>query len=179
MSSIEAGQGARAVRRAGNWQDAAPNGARRARGATGAPRSLWISVGAGARSPFSVFVDAIDEYVEGLDARQLATRRRCPAELAHVIRRWLRSEAHRGRLQQERYRTHRAVRALLEHLGRTRPLVLVLDDIHWADSGSVELLGALLRHPPAPPCSSHWRCGLARCRSASQLRSNGRIVQRR
>ena len=32
---------------------------------------------------------------------------------------------------------------------QSRPLVLVLDDFHWADPGSVELLGALLRRPPA------------------------------
>src|SRR5215510_10309991 len=32
-----------------------------------------------------------------------------------------------------------------------RSLVLVLDDFHWADSASVELLGALLRRPPAAP----------------------------
>ena len=54
-------------------------------------------------------------------------------------------------LQHERYRSHRAVRALLELLATTRPLVLVLDDFHWADSASVELLGALLRRPPAAP----------------------------
>jgi predicted ATPase len=41
------------------------------------------------------------------------------------------------------------VRALLEHLAQTRPLVLVLDDFHWADPASVELLGALVRRPPA------------------------------
>ena len=34
-------------------------------------------------------------------------------------------------------------------LAATKPLVLVLDDFHWADAGSVELLGALLRRPPA------------------------------
>ncbi len=28
------------------------------------------------------------------------------------------------------------------------PLVLVLDDVHWADAGSIELLGSLLRRPP-------------------------------
>ena len=37
---------------------------------------------------------------------------------------------------------------LLERLTGTRPLVLVLDDVHWADSASVELLGSLLRRPP-------------------------------
>src|SRR5262249_19204731 len=30
-----------------------------------------------------------------------------------------------------------------------KPLVLVLDDFHWADSASLELLGTLLRRPPA------------------------------
>ena len=37
---------------------------------------------------------------------------------------------------------------LLERLTGTRPLVLVLDDVHWADSASVDLLGSLLRRPP-------------------------------
>ena len=51
-------------------------------------------------------------------------------------------------LQDERYRAHRAVRELLERLAVRRPLVLVLDDVHWADPASVELLAALLRSPP-------------------------------
>ena len=50
-------------------------------------------------------------------------------------------------LQHERYRSHR-VQALLEQLAAAKPLVLVLDDFHRADSASVELLGALLRRPP-------------------------------
>ena len=54
-------------------------------------------------------------------------------------------------LQHERYRSHRAVRELLEQLASTQPLVLLLDDLHWADSASVELVGALLRRPPAAP----------------------------
>ena len=52
-------------------------------------------------------------------------------------------------LQDERYRAHRAVRELLERMAATKPLVLLLDDVHWADSASIELLGALLRRPPA------------------------------
>ncbi|MDT0353456.1 AAA family ATPase [Pseudonocardia charpentierae] len=53
--------------------------------------------------------------------------------------------------EDRRYRTHRSVCRLLEVLGGGPPLVLLLDDLHWADSGSVELLCALLRRPPAGP----------------------------
>jgi DNA-binding NarL/FixJ family response regulator/tetratricopeptide (TPR) repeat protein len=52
-------------------------------------------------------------------------------------------------LQDERYRSHRALRELLDRLAAPTPLVLALDDFHWADSASIELLGALLRRPPA------------------------------
>jgi DNA-binding NarL/FixJ family response regulator len=101
--------------------------------------------------PFSVFVDALDKYLGGLAAEQLGRLDEgVQTELGQVFpslaTRWV------GRtvaVQQERYRTHRAVRALLEQLARTRPVVLALDDVHWADMGSVELLGALVRHPPA------------------------------
>ena len=101
--------------------------------------------------PFSVFVHALDEYVESLDPDLLSTLDDdVQAELAHVLPSLSALAAGRAvALQHERYRSHRAVRALLEHLAQTRPLVLVLDDFHWADSASVELLGALLRRPPA------------------------------
>jgi DNA-binding NarL/FixJ family response regulator len=103
--------------------------------------------------PFSVFVDALDEHAEALEPRVLAglddhTR----AELAHVLPSLEPGARSQGAgLQQERYRAHRAVRRLLEALAQERPLVLVLDDLHWADSGSVELLGGLLRRPPSAP----------------------------
>ena len=100
--------------------------------------------------PFSVFVHALDEYVESLDPNQLSTLDDdVQAEIAHVLPSL--SALAAGRTvapQHERYRSHRAVRALLEHLAEARPLILVLDDFHWADPASVELLGALLRRPP-------------------------------
>ena len=101
--------------------------------------------------PFSVFVDALDEYLEGLDRNVVAALDEdVRTELAHVFPS-LSSLAteHDLTLQHERYRTHRAVRALLERLADTRPVVLLLDDFHWADSASGELLGGLLRRPPA------------------------------
>ncbi|HKN55849.1 MAG TPA: AAA family ATPase [Amycolatopsis sp.] len=48
----------------------------------------------------------------------------------------------------ERFRLHRAVRALLAAMAEPDGLVLILDDVHWADDGSIELLDHLLRHPP-------------------------------
>ena len=101
--------------------------------------------------PFWVFVDALDEYVAGLDPRRLASLEPdVGAELARVLPS-LSGFARPAEpaLQDERYRAHRAVRDLLERLAATKPIVLVLDDVHWADSASVELLGALLRRPPA------------------------------
>ncbi|HLM33332.1 MAG TPA: AAA family ATPase, partial [Gaiellaceae bacterium] len=103
--------------------------------------------------PFWVFVDALDEYVQGLEPRRLEfLDGNVRAELAHVLPSLSADAAgNRAPLQHERYRTHRAVRDLLGLLAQTKPLVLVLDDLHWADSGSVELVGALLRRPPTAP----------------------------
>lgn len=51
----------------------------------------------------------------------------------------------------ERYRLFAAVRAVLTQLSRRRPLVVILDNLHGADGGSIELLGYLLRRPlPGP-----------------------------
>jgi ATP/maltotriose-dependent transcriptional regulator MalT len=103
--------------------------------------------------PFSVFVDALDEYLRGLDPERLdALDDQVRAELAHVFPSlWALADDREVAPQHERYRSHRAVRDLLERLSGPRPLVLVLDDVQWADSASVELLGALLRRPPASP----------------------------
>jgi hypothetical protein len=97
-------------------------------------------------APFSVFADALDEYVAGLEPHRLARLDDgVRAELARALPGF--GVAPSTALQAERFRTHRAVRALLELLAPLKPLVLALHDVQWADSGSLELLGALLRRP--------------------------------
>jgi ATP/maltotriose-dependent transcriptional regulator MalT len=101
--------------------------------------------------PFSVFVDALDEYIHGIEPTRLAALDDdVRTELAHVLPSLSPlAGGHIAAVQHERHRSHRAIRKLLEQLAITKPLVLVLDDFHWADSASAELLGALLRRPPA------------------------------
>ncbi|MFI0372331.1 AAA family ATPase [Actinomadura sp. 1N219] len=47
-----------------------------------------------------------------------------------------------------RYQLYRAVRHLLEEVAAPSGLVLILDDVHWADDATIELLDHLVRHPP-------------------------------
>ncbi|MER5279162.1 AAA family ATPase [Streptomyces sp. NPDC002809] len=51
----------------------------------------------------------------------------------------------------DRFGLHRSVAALLAQLGRAGGLVVVLDDVHWADPASLELLDHLVRHPVPGP----------------------------
>ncbi|HEX8103199.1 MAG TPA: AAA family ATPase [Solirubrobacteraceae bacterium] len=117
-------------------------------------RGHVVLAGAGAELeqdlPFWVFVDALDEFVEGVDPRRL--ERLDPsvrAELGQILPSLATASPAAPGTLHERYRTHRAVRELLEQLAATKPLVLVLDDFHWADPASVDLLVALLHRPPA------------------------------
>ncbi|MFI0483327.1 AAA family ATPase [Actinomadura sp. 9N215] len=47
-----------------------------------------------------------------------------------------------------RYQLYRAVRHLLDEVAAPSGLVLILDDVHWADDATIELLDHLVRHPP-------------------------------
>ncbi len=100
--------------------------------------------------PYWVFVDALDDHVASLEPRRLdrldeTTR----AELGQFLPALADSAAAPETALHERYRTHRAARVLLEQLAASKPLVILLDDFHWADPASTDLLSALLRRPPA------------------------------
>src|SRR4051794_8845543 len=99
--------------------------------------------------PFWVFVDALDEYLAGVEPRRLANLEEdVRVELAQIFPSL--GELGRGGsagVLHERYRTNRAVRELLERLAATKPLVLILDDFHWADPASVDLAASLLHRP--------------------------------
>ena len=103
--------------------------------------------------PFSVWTDALDAYVAsqdlGLDGDRDAE---LLTELAGILPS-LRGAGDTGAppLADERYRAHRAVRSLLGLLAAQRALVLVLDDLHWSDTASIELLAALVRRGTAAP----------------------------
>jgi predicted ATPase len=96
--------------------------------------------------PFGVWVDALAEHCATLGPERLERLvGEHVDELAPALGGTL------SGLQDERYRTHRAVRELLEALATRTPIVLALDDLHWADEASLELVAHLLRRPPRAP----------------------------
>ncbi len=103
-----------------------------------------------AELPFGVFSDALDDWLMQL-GRDRLQRLACGLadELAVVLQAFegLRSRG-RPEIDQERYRAYRAVRGLLGLIAADAPVVLVLDDVQWADPGSIELIGHLVTHPP-------------------------------
>src|SRR4051794_38342630 len=104
--------------------------------------------------PFGVVIDALDAYLESLDT--LAVDRLAVdglGDLADVFPslRSLRSSTVSPPTATERFRSYYAVRELLERLAARQPVVMVLDDLHWADGASLELVAHLIRRPPEAP----------------------------
>jgi ATP/maltotriose-dependent transcriptional regulator MalT len=101
--------------------------------------------------PFGPIVDALDDYLAARGEEQIAQMcgGRAP-DLAAVFPSLANTSSLSPSLQDQRYRTYRAIRTLLQGLSH-RPLLLVIDDLHWADPASVELITFLLRHPPTSP----------------------------
>lgn len=107
------------------------------------------------QAPYGAFVDALDDHLASaaaggnpVHALPAAAVRQLGAVFPAL---WNESPAAQP-VQAERYWLHRAVRSLLEALGGGgRGLVLSLDDLHWTDDATAELIEHLIRHPPNTP----------------------------
>ncbi|TYB50035.1 AAA family ATPase [Actinomadura chibensis] len=110
--------------------------------------------------PFGVFVDALDDAIEEkLPELVSELRPGVVGQLAMVFPAMsaapdgpgdgLAADDQGGPAGLVRYRLYSAVRDLIERLALPGGLVLALDDMHWADASSVELLNHLVRHPPS------------------------------
>jgi DNA-binding NarL/FixJ family response regulator len=101
--------------------------------------------------PFGLFTDALDAYLDSLDPQALSrlAMDRLGALATVFPSLWALDKAvDYPASATERFRVHHAVRDLLERLAARRPILLVLDDLHWADGASLELIAYMLRHPP-------------------------------
>ncbi len=100
--------------------------------------------------PFGLVTDALDDTVAALHDRRLESLG--PERLADLAGVLPAAAQHAespapAAGPAERFRYHRALVALLGLLARERPVALLLDDLHWADEGSVEFVLHLLRRP--------------------------------
>jgi DNA-binding CsgD family transcriptional regulator len=97
--------------------------------------------------PFGVFVDALEDELRSLDRTVVAELGDNVAGLAGMFPSLGTPAGNAETMPDDRHRLLRAARDLLDELGRERPLVLALDDVHWADPASVDLLCHVLHRP--------------------------------
>ena len=104
--------------------------------------------------PFGLIVDALNDYLASLEPAMLrALDEDALSEIASILPSLPRPESSGSRAPAEgaeRYRLHYAIRNVLERLTRRQPMLLALDDVHWADAGSVEVMSHLLRRFRGP-----------------------------
>jgi DNA-binding CsgD family transcriptional regulator/tetratricopeptide (TPR) repeat protein len=104
--------------------------------------------------PFGAVVDALDDQLEKI-SDELPDRLGTPAvsQLATVFPALYANDPDDPGPRTAdsglgRYGVYRAIRRLLEELAEPAGLALILDDLHWADEASIELLDHLVRHRP-------------------------------
>jgi predicted ATPase/DNA-binding SARP family transcriptional activator len=105
--------------------------------------------------PFQPFLEALGHYVSAASVEELReTAREYGAELLRLLpelRRRLPElpPTDTGDSETERYRLFEAVVGLLGRVSASVPVLIVLDDIHWADRPTLMLLRHLARAPQA------------------------------
>ncbi|MGW0522984.1 AAA family ATPase [Crossiella sp. NPDC003009] len=101
--------------------------------------------------PFGMFLDALEDRLAELSEEEVTAlgvrHLRALATLFPALADWRSAEPPPG----GRRALYRAVTAALETTSGPCGTVLALDDLHWADEASAELLAHLLRRPPAGP----------------------------
>ncbi len=103
--------------------------------------------------PFGLIVDALNDYLASLEPATLrALEEDVVRELASIFPSLPREDSRiEDRAQSaQRYRVHYAIRGVLERLTARQPMVLALDDVHWADPASLEVLAHVLRRFRGP-----------------------------
>ncbi|MGW0577254.1 BTAD domain-containing putative transcriptional regulator, partial [Streptomyces sp. NPDC002920] len=107
------------------------------------------------QAPYGAFVDALDDHLASADPGGNpvdALPKAAVLQLGAVFPALWDDRLAAGPVRAERYWLHRAVRSLLEAMaGDGQGLVLSLDDLHWADDATTELIDHLIRHPPKAP----------------------------
>ena len=127
--------------------------------------------------PFGVIVDALNDHAGSLEPSVLrALDGEAVAELALILPSLsgLTEERDPAPTDARRYRVHYAVRALLERLALRRPVLLALDDIHWADAASLEVMAHLVRRFQGPMLTAFAYRPL-RTRLVSTVEANARL----
>ena len=119
-------------------------------------QGMLVLAGSGAefeRSvPFGVIVEALNERLTGLGPGVLNSMSTDDlARLAPAFPAVGRVRDSPDGISEERSRVLGAIRNLIELVADQQPLVLVIDDLHWADGGSLELISHLIRRPPRAP----------------------------
>jgi DNA-binding CsgD family transcriptional regulator len=100
--------------------------------------------------PFGVIIDAFDDYLKALDEHavdRLAMDRQGALAAVFPSLQSLDGSVDYPISAEERFRVHRAVAGLIERLAVRQPVVCILDDLHWADAASLELISHLVRRP--------------------------------
>lgn len=107
--------------------------------------------------PYQPFVEALTQYARASSPGQL--RRQAGSNIGELVRLlpdlagWYDDlpPPVRGEPETERYQLFRAVADLFAGIAEDRPVLLVLDDIHWAAKPTLLLLWHLLRNSAAVP----------------------------
>ena len=98
--------------------------------------------------PFALWIDTLDD---DLRERGMARLERMAADELADLAVALPAVAQTGvapAAAVERHRVARAVRGLLAHSAAAAPVILLLDDVHWADPASADVISLLLHRPP-------------------------------